>query len=87
MAAEETNMREGYAWETVSRDGLGRTRGWLSEERRTDKEDKTSVKDVGRRHRREENRGEWREEKGPNYCLQPSARTEEELGSLAITDL
>lgn len=50
-------MREGYAWETVSRDGLGRTRGWLSEERRTDKEDKTRMWVEGTEGRKTEGSG------------------------------
>lgn len=65
----------------MSRDGQERPRYWLREERSGDEEDEW-VKGCGEKARRDKNRGEWREEKGLNYCLLPCARTEEELGSL-----
>lgn len=62
---------------------------WWEKKREEMRKMREVTRDVRRRHRREENRWEWREEKGQTIvcCLQPGARTEKELGSLALTDL
>lgn len=79
--------REGSAWETASIDGRRRTRGWLREEGRGAEEDKGDDKRCEEKAQKGGRRGNWRKERGLNYCLLPCARTEQGLGSLAYINL